>query len=141
MIQYILLSLAILSISSFTISIILEIVSVNAEFPIVRISPERGTTRDHKIDFTVNGFNPNKNVHWEFVKSKGNIDVYGYFETDEFGGFDEYIIADEMKPDTYTLRFFDDENNDFIKDPNGSEIILRYQIPCDNFIFWYNFFG
>lgn len=48
--------------------------------------------RDHRIDFTVNSFNPNGNVHWEFVNSKGNIDVYGYFETDEFGGFDEYII-------------------------------------------------
>lgn len=91
--------------------------------------------RDHRIDFTVNSFNPNGNVHWEFVNSKGNIDVYGYFETDEFGGFDEYIITDEMRPDTCTLRLFDDQNNDFIKDPNGSEIILNYQIPCDNAIF------
>ena len=47
---------------------ILEIVSVNSEFPIVRISPEC-RTRDHRIDFTVNGFNPNGNVHWEFVNS------------------------------------------------------------------------
>jgi hypothetical protein len=69
-----LLSLSILSISSFTISIILGTVSVNAQFPIVRISPECGTMRDHRIDFTVNGFNPNGNIHWEFVNSKGNID-------------------------------------------------------------------
>jgi hypothetical protein len=135
MIQYILLSLHILLISFFTISIILEPVSINADSPIARISPECGILRDHRIDFTVNGFNPNGNVHWEFVNSKGNIDVYGYFETDEFGGFDEYIITDEMRPDTYTLRLFDDQNNDFIKDPNGSEIILNYQIPCDNAIF------
>lgn len=141
MIQYVLLFLAILSISPFAISIILGIVSVNAEFPIVRISPECGTMRDHRIDFTVNGFNPDGIVYWEFVNSKGNIDAYGYFGTDESGGFDEYIILDEMKPDTYTLRFFDDKNNDFIKDPNGSEVILHYQIPCDNIIFWYNVFG
>jgi hypothetical protein len=51
--------------------------------------------------------------------------AYSYFGTDEFGGFDEYIIADEMKLDTYTLRFFDDKNNDFI-DPIGSEVILHY---------------
>jgi hypothetical protein len=65
--------------------------------------------RDHKIDFIVNGFNLNRNVHWEFVNSKGNIDAYGYFGTDEFGGFDKYIIADEMKSGNYTLRFFDDK--------------------------------
>ena len=40
---------------------------------------------------------------------KGNIDAYGYFGTDEFGGFDKYIIADEMKSGNYTLRFFDDK--------------------------------
>ena len=87
--------------------------SVNTEFTIVRVSPDCGTMRDHRIDFTVNGFNPQGNVYSEFVNSKGNIDAYGYFGTDKFGGFDEYIIADEMKPDTYTLRFFDDKNNDF----------------------------
>ena len=26
-----------------------------------------------------------------------------------------------MQPDNYTLRFFDDKNNDYIKDMNGKE--------------------
>ena len=88
-----------------------------------------------KIFFTVNGFSPNGNVHWEFIDSKGNIDSYGYFETDEFGGFEEYIIAEVIKPDIYTLRFFDDKNNNFLKDFNGSEVIINYQVPCANPIF------
>jgi hypothetical protein len=70
-----------------------------------------------------------------FVDSKGNINAYGYFETDKIGGFHEYIITDKMTLDTYILRIFDDKNNDFIKDFNGSEVILNYQIPCDNVIF------
>ena len=121
--------------SFFTISITLETASVNAESPIAKLSLECGILRDHRIDFTVNGYTPNGNVHWEFVDSNGNINAYGYFETDEFGRFYEYIITDKMTPDTYFLRNFDDNNNDFIKNSNGSKVILNYQIPCDNVIF------
>jgi hypothetical protein len=65
--------LVILSMSFFTISITFETVSVNAESPIAKLSLECGILRDHRIDFTVNGFTPNGNVHWEFVDSNGNI--------------------------------------------------------------------
>jgi hypothetical protein len=91
--------------------------------------------RDHKIDFIVNGFNLNRNVHWEFVNSKGNIDAYGYFGTDEFGGFDKYIIADKMKSGNYTLRFFDDKNKDFIKDQMDQKLyyIIKYLVTISYF--------
>jgi hypothetical protein len=45
------------------------------------------------------------------------------------------MIAEVIKPDIYTLRFFDDQNNNFLKDFNGSEVIINYQIPCANPIF------
>ena len=131
----VLLSLVFLTISFFIYSIKAEIIPIVAEPPIVKIFPDCGALSDHKIFFTVNGFSPNGNVHWEFIDSKGNIDSYGYFETDEFGGFEEYIIAEVIKPDIYTLRFFDDQNNNFLKDFNGSEVIINYQIPCANPIF------
>ena len=115
--------------------IIEQIHSISAESPNVEIFPECGALTDHRVYFPVNGFNPNGNVHWEFIDSKGNIDSYGYFETNEFGSFNEVIIADEMTADIYILRFFDDKNNNFIKDPNGSEVIINYQIPCANPIF------
>ncbi len=66
--------------------------------------------------FTVNGFISNGNVHWEFINSKENIHSYDYFETDELGNFEEFIITDEIAPDNCTLRFFDDKNNNFLKD-------------------------
>jgi len=136
MINYIvLLSLVFLIIPFFIYSIKAEIVPIFAESPIVKIFPDCGALSNHKIFFTVNSFSPNGNVHWEFIDSKGNIDSYGYFETDEFGGFEEYIIAEVVKPDIYTLRFFDDKNNNFLKDFNGSEVIINYQIPCANPIF------
>ena len=113
----------------------MEIIPIAAETPIVKIFPDCGALSAHKIFFKVNGFSPNGNVHWEFIDSKGNIDSYGYFETDEFGGFEEHIIAEVIKPYIYTLRFFDDKNNNFLKDFNGSEVIINYQIPCANSIF------
>lgn len=137
MIIYILLllSLVSLTISFFIYDIKVEIVPIVAESPIVKIFPDCGALSDHKIFFEVTGFSPNGNVHWEFIDSKANIDSYGYFETDEFGGFEEYIIAEVTKPDIYILRFFDDKNNNFLKDFNGSEVIINYQIPCANPIF------
>ncbi|MGI0051223.1 MAG: hypothetical protein ACRD8K_05745 [Nitrososphaeraceae archaeon] len=45
----------------------------------------------------------------EFINSKENIHSYGYYETDELGNCEDFIIADEVEPDTCTLRFFDDK--------------------------------
>lgn len=103
--------------------------------PIVKISPECGTLRDHRINFTVNGFNSNGNIYWEFINSTGVVDTYGYFNSNGTGGFNDYIIADDLFPDNYTLRFFDDKNNDYIKDSNGTEVILNYEIPCNRVLF------
>jgi hypothetical protein len=84
----------------------LRVHNISAESPTVEIFPECRTLPDHKIFFTVNGFISNGNVHWEFINSKENIHSYGYFETDELGNFVEFIISDEIEPDTCTLRFF-----------------------------------
>lgn len=122
---------------SFILSFFLMDVELNysSTSPIVKISPECGTLKDHRINFTVNGFNSNGNIHWEFINSTGVVDTFGYFDSNETGGFNDYIIADDMQPDNYTLRFFDDKNNDYIKDMNGKEIIINYEIPCNSVLF------
>ena len=43
--------------------IIEQIHSISAESPNVKIFPECGGLTDHRVYFTVNGFNPNGNVH------------------------------------------------------------------------------
>ncbi|MFB5599568.1 MAG: hypothetical protein ACE5SW_05000 [Nitrososphaeraceae archaeon] len=123
------------NISFFSNDKILDFISADAESPNVTIFPECGSTFDHRIFFSVNGFNPNGIVHWELVNSNDDVDLYGYFETDESGNIEEFIFVEEMEPDTYTLRFFDDRDNNFIKDFDGAEVILNYEIPCDKAIF------
>ena len=123
---------------SFIISFFLIDIKVDLIYstsPIVKISPECGSLGDHRINFTVNGFNNNSNIYWEFINSTGTVDTYGYFDSNETGGFNDYIIADGMFPDDYTVKFFDDANNDYIKDSKGKEIILKYEIPCDKVVF------
>lgn len=122
-------------ITSFFIVYVEVTLTYSTSPPIVKISPECGTLKDHRINMTVNGFNKNGNVYWEFINSKGIMDYYGYFDTNATGGFNDYTIADGLLPDMYTLRFFDDKNNDYIKDPNGAEIILNYEIPCNRVLF------
>src|SRR5688500_16656141 len=118
-------------ITSFFIFFYLEYTLTYSTSPIVKISPECGTLKDHRINMTVNGFNKNGNVYWEFINSKGIMDYYGYFDTNVTGGFNDYTIADGLLPNIYTLRFFDDKNNDFVKDPNGLEINFTYAVPCN----------
>ena len=115
--------------------ICIEITLIYPNSPIVKISPECGTLRDHRINFTVNDFNSNGNIYWEFINSSGIVDTYGYFDSNKTGGFNDYIIADGMQPDNYTLRFFDDKNNDYLIDLNGKEVILNYEIPCNSVLF------
>ena len=98
---------------------------------IADIEPNCGLLKDHRINMTVNGFNKNGNVYWEFINSKGMIDYYGYFDTNSTGGFNDYTIADGLLPNIYILRFFDDKNNDYVKDPNGLEINFTYAVPCN----------
>ncbi len=105
--------------------------AIDAIRPIADIEPECGVLRDHRINMTVNGFNKNGNVYWEFINSKGFMDPYGYFDTNTTGGFNDFTFADGFSPDTYIVRFFDDKNNDYVKDPNGVEISLTYTIPCN----------
>ncbi len=115
----------------FTLCILVETtVNVSSQQPTVTISPECGEIEDHRVNLTVNGFNGNGNVHWEFVNPEGKKEMYGYFDTNETGGFDDYTIAEHFEPTTYILRFFDDKNNDFIKDTNASEVLLNYKVPC-----------
>jgi len=121
------LSLILLVLSSF---LNLYYQNIDAKRLIVDIEPDCGKLKDHRINMTVNGFNKDGNVYWEFIKSDGYMDYYGYFDTNATGGFNDYTIADGLYPDNYTLRFFDDKNNDYIKDKNGLEMNLTYMIPC-----------
>ncbi|HJT83573.1 MAG TPA: hypothetical protein VJ697_03735 [Nitrososphaeraceae archaeon] len=105
--------------------------STDANRPIADVEPECGVLRDHRINMTANGFNENGNVYWEFINSKGFMDPYGYFDTNATGGFDDFTFADGFLPDTYLVRFFDDKNNDYLKDANGFEVNLTYTIPCN----------
>ncbi len=74
---------------SFILSFFLMGVELNysSTSPIVKISPECGSLKDHRINFTVNGFNSNNNIHREFINSTGVVDTFGYFDSNETGGF------------------------------------------------------
>lgn len=121
-------SLLLLVLSSFLNFLCYQTIEANKL--IVDIDPDCGKLKDHRINMTVNGFNKNGNVYWEFIKSNGYMDYYGYFDTNATGGFNDFTFADGLFPDNYTLRFFDDKNNDYIKDTNGLEMNLSYMIPC-----------
>ena len=50
--------------------------TIDANKLIVDIDPDCGKLKDHRINMTVNGFNKNGNVYWEFIKSNGYMDYY-----------------------------------------------------------------
>jgi hypothetical protein len=69
--------------------------------PAVDISPTCGP---HEPGFNIvinaNGFAPNNTVAWKFVGSDSKIPLYGYFETNTTGEFNDVTFADDLKEDS-----------------------------------------
>jgi len=99
--------------------------------PKVDISPTCGP---HEPGFNIvinaNGFKPNSTVAYKFVGSDSKITLYGYFETNSSGGFNDVTFADDLKEDKYKLYFADDANSDGAFDIGAKKIYANVSIPC-----------
>ena len=108
----------------------INILTVFAE-PTVDISPTCGP---HEPGFNIvmnaNGFMPNSTVAYKFVTSENKIPLYGYFETNSTGGFNDVTFADDLKEGNYKLYFGDDANNDNVFDIGAKRIYANVTIPC-----------
>ena len=117
------------AIGIFTLASI-SIMTVFAE-PKVDISPTCGP---HEPGFNIvinaNGFAPNSTVAYKFVDSNSKIPLYGYFETNSTGGFNDVTFADDLKEGNYKLYFADDTNNDNVFDIGSKRVYANLTIPC-----------
>lgn len=110
----------------------MSILTVFAE-PNVDISPTCGPHEPgFNIVMNVNGFMPNSTVAYKFVTSDSKIPLYGYFETNSTGGFNDVTFADDLKEGNYKLYFADDANNDNVFDIGAKRIYANVTIPCPN---------
>jgi len=108
----------------------ISILTVFAE-PKVDISPTCGPHEPgFNIVMNVNGFMPNSTVAYKFVTSESKIPLYGYFETNSTGGFNDVTFADDLKEGNYKLYFADDANNDNVFDVGAKRIYANVTIPC-----------
>jgi hypothetical protein len=108
----------------------ISILTVFAE-PKVDISPTCGPHEPgFNIVMNVNGFMPNSTVAYKFVTSESKIPLYGYFETNSTGGFNDVTFADDLKEGNYKLYFGDDANNDNVFDVGAKRIYANVTIPC-----------
>ena len=99
--------------------------------PKVDISPTCGP---HEPGFNIvinaNGFMANSTVAYKFVDSASKIPLYGYFETNQTGGFNDVTFADDLLPGQYKLYFADDTNSDGVFDIGAKRIYANLSIPC-----------
>jgi hypothetical protein len=101
--------------------------------PKVDISPTCGPHEPgFNIVMNVNGFMPNSTVAYKFVTSDSKIPLYGYFETNSTGGFNDITFADDLKEGNYKLYFADDADNDNVFDVGAKRIYANVTIPCPN---------
>ena len=107
------------------------VLSVFAE-PKVDISPTCGPAEPgFNIVINANGFKANSNVAYKFVGNDSKIPLYGYFETNNTGGFNDVTFADDLKEDKYKLYFGDDSNSDGTFDIGAKRIYANVSIPCE----------
>jgi hypothetical protein len=99
--------------------------------PVVDISPTCGPSEPgFNIVINANGFKANSTVAYKFVDSNSKIPLYGYFETNQTGGFNDVTFADDLLPDKYKLYFADDANSDGVFDIGAKRIYANVSIPC-----------
>lgn len=99
--------------------------------PIVEISPTCGPSDPgFNIVINANGFKANSTVAYKFVDSDSKIPLYGYFDTNQTGGFNDVTFADDLLPDKYKLYFADDANSDGVFDIGAKRVYANVSIPC-----------
>ena len=107
------------------------VLNVFAE-PKVDISPTCGPAEPgFNIVINANGFKANSTVSYKFVGNDSKIPLYGYFETNNTGGFNDVTFADDLKADKYKLYFGDDSNSDGTFDIGAKRIYANVSIPCE----------
>lgn len=107
------------------------VVNVFAE-PKVDISPTCGPAEPgFNIVINANGFKANSTVAYKFVGNDSKIPLYGYFETNNTGGFNDVTFADDLREDKYKLYFGDDSNSDGTFDIGAKRIYANVSIPCE----------
>src|SRR6187402_327317 len=80
--------------------------------PKVDISPTCGPAEPgFNIVINANGFKGNSTVAYKFVGNDSKIPLYGYFETNSTGGFNDVTFADDLKADKYKMYFGTDADN------------------------------
>jgi hypothetical protein len=100
--------------------------------PKVDISPTCGPAEPgFNIVINANGFKGNSTVAYKFVGNDSKIPLYGYFETNSTGGFNDVTFADDLNPDKYKLYFGDDDNNDGTFDIGAKRVYANVSIPCE----------
>ena len=99
--------------------------------PRVQISPTCGPADPgFNIVINANGFSPNSNVNWKLVDSHSQIPLYGYFQTNGTGGFNDVTFADDLKSGSYKMYFGTDANNDNKFDTGAPTAVADVTIPC-----------
>ena len=66
-----------------------------------------------------------KNTH-----THSQIPLYGYFQTNSTGGFNDVTFADDVKSDHYKMIFGTDSNNDNKFDVGTPIAYANVTIPC-----------
>ena len=99
--------------------------------PIVQVSPTCGPADPgFNMVINANGFAPNSNVNWKLVNPEAQIPLYGYFQTNSTGGFNDVTFADDLKADSYKMYFGTDANNDNKFDVGAPTTYANITIPC-----------
>jgi hypothetical protein len=101
------------------------------EQPIVSVDPPCGPgDPGFNVVVTANGFKPDSTVNWKLVNSQSQIPLYGDFNTNADGGFNDVTYLDDLKSDNYKMYFGTDDNNDNKFDFGAPTAYVDIRIPC-----------
>lgn len=101
------------------------------DIPTTILTPICGPVEGFNFNMMVNGFAPDRTVHWEMLDKDQQPSLLGYFETNSTGGFNETSYVTDILPGKYQLHLYDDKDNNAQEDWVGKETFTELSLPCD----------
>ena len=106
--------------------------AANVTLPFSRVYPVCVSARPGgaSVYAETGGFGPGVFVRWELLRSNLSRVFVGGQMSNSTGGGSGLFGMWNMEPDTYILRFYTDNDYNFVTDTGGQETYVTIRVPC-----------
>jgi hypothetical protein len=99
--------------------------------PFLNVSPTCGPSKSgFNIQANASGFEPNAQINWKLNTIENKTPTYGYFQSNNAGGFNESVFVGDLRDGHYKMYFGTGSNVNVFIDANSYLAYANITMPC-----------